>query len=401
MSGILVFGIALLGAVVISERARNTVLSTAVLFLVVGFAAGRAGVGLVTPDGEAMSQLAELALFAVLFTDALHLDPGDLRQGWRLPGRALLVGLPLTILVMAFLAWSLTGLGLLAGLLLAAVLAPTDPVLAAAIINRKQVPERLRHLLNVESGLNDGLVLPVVIVLIDLAADTPTQPLSLAVEAFGGLALGASIGVAGSALLGARWIRPTPVYAPLATVAIAVVVFASAHLTGANGFLAAFSAGLTVTALCDRGGRESNTEPDDQLAELLKLAALLAFGALLSPSFIAGFSLGDYAFVAAVILVARPLALAIPMVRSGLTRREWLLAAWFGPKGFASVVYALLVLDAGLASSDHIFHLAGAAVVISIVAHSSTDTVAARWLADRTDAVDHGGAAASSPRSPG
>jgi NhaP-type Na+/H+ or K+/H+ antiporter len=113
-------------------------------------------------------------------------------------------------------------------------------------------------------------------------------------------------------------------------------------------------------------------------AELLKLAALLLFGALLSPSFIADFAVGDYVFVVAAIVLARPAALLVALAGSRLTRREWMAAAWFGPRGFASVVYALLVLHAGLASGEEIFHLAGVAVALSIVAHSSTDVLVAR-----------------------
>jgi NhaP-type Na+/H+ or K+/H+ antiporter len=115
--------------------------------------------------------------------------------------RALLIGMPLTLALTAGLGWAFTGLGLLAALLLAAVLAPTDPVFAAAIVGRDDIPFRLRHLLNVESGLNDGLALPIVIVLIDIASDEWLHPADLALEAFGGLALGAVLGVVGALLI--------------------------------------------------------------------------------------------------------------------------------------------------------------------------------------------------------
>lgn len=377
MSTVLVFGLALLAAVLFSELARRSVLSTAVLFLAVGVLAGDGGLGVIAPGNEALSQLAELALFAVLFTDAMRLSLGELRSAWRLPGRTLLLGMPLMLAITALVALGLTGMGLVSALLLGAVLAPTDPVFAAAVIGRQDIPFRLRHLLNVESGLNDGLALPFVIVLIDVASDTPVKPASLAAEAFGGLALGAVLGAVGSWLLTARWAEATKAYEPLGTVAVAVTVFGVAELTGANAFLAAFAAGVAVATRRDPEAH-GVTDFDELVAELLKLAALLVFGAVLSPAFIADFSVGDYLFVVATLLLVRPVALAIALLGSGLTRGEWLAAAWFGPKGFASVVYALLVLDAGLPSGDEIFHLAGAVVTLSIVAHSSTDVVVAR-----------------------
>lgn len=383
MSTALVFGLALLAAVLASELADRSVLSTAVLFLAAGAIAGRLGFDVIAPSSESLTLVAELALVGVLFTDAMRVSPQDLRAAWRLPFRALLVGLPLTFAVTGLLAWGLTGLRLVDAALLAAVLAPTDPVFAAAIVGREDIPFRLRHLLNVESGLNDGLALPVVIVLIDVIAKTPVHPGALTLEALGGVALGGAIGVGGALLIKAPRVRATAVYQPLGTVAIAVVVFATAELTGANAFLAAFAAGIAVGAL--RGpGALGVTDLDESLAELLKLAALLMFGAVFSRSFLADFSPGDYVFVVAALLVARPAALAVAFLGSRLPRQQWIAAAWFGPKGFASVVYALLVLDAGLQSSNEIFHLAGAVVALSIIAHSSTDLLVARSLQRRS-----------------
>ncbi len=262
---------------------------------------------------------------------------------------------------------------------MAIVLSPTDAALGQAVVSDRRVPIRIRQALNVESGLNDGLALPVVIVLIDVASDAPLHPGTLAAEALGGIALGAAIGVAGALLIKAPWTRASEAYEPLGTVAIAVTVFAAAQLTSANAFLAAFAAGVAVGSLRDPE-EHGTADLDETLTELLKLAALLLFGALLSLSFIGGFSVGDYLFVVAALLIPRPAALMIALVGSGMTRQERLAAAWFGPKGFASVVYALLVLHAGLGTSDEIFHLAGAVVALSIVAHSSTDHVIALWF---------------------
>ncbi|WP_344192526.1 cation:proton antiporter, partial [Acrocarpospora corrugata] len=156
------FAVVLLLAVLLSSLANRTILSTAALFLVAGFVLGDGALGLVslTPADEIVAVLAELALFAVLFSDGMRVGWRDLREAWRLPGRALGWGLPLTLLVTAAGAHYLVGLGWAQALLVGAILAPTDPVFAAALVGNDKVPPRLRQLLNVESGVNDGLALP-------------------------------------------------------------------------------------------------------------------------------------------------------------------------------------------------------------------------------------------------
>jgi NhaP-type Na+/H+ or K+/H+ antiporter len=165
---IALYGAALLAAVLVSGVAARTVLSTALLFLLAGAIVGDGGLGLVSldPQDPIETQLADLALFSVLFTDGMRAGMRELRQGGRLAGRALGVGMPLTFLGIALLTELLTPLNWTASFLVGAILSPTDPVFAAAIVGRTDVPVRLRRLLNLESGLNDGLALPVVLVLL-------------------------------------------------------------------------------------------------------------------------------------------------------------------------------------------------------------------------------------------
>jgi len=175
---LLSFAVLLLIGVLISERAHRTVLSTAVLFLVGGFLLGPGALNIVSVSAgdPIVGGLAELALFSVLFTDGMRVGFRDLRSAWRLPGRALLLGLPLTLGLTAVFAHYIVGLPWLESFLLGAILAPTDPVFAAAIVGREEVPGRLRHLLNVESGVNDGLALPIVLILLAAALSLPASP---------------------------------------------------------------------------------------------------------------------------------------------------------------------------------------------------------------------------------
>jgi NhaP-type Na+/H+ or K+/H+ antiporter len=380
MTLLLVYAVILLLAVLVSALAHRTVLSTAVLFLVAGFVIGDGVTGVVSlgPDDEIVSSLAELALFAVLFTDGMRVGWRDLTSAWRLPGRALGLGLPLTLLVTALLAHSVAGLDWPEALLVGAVLAPTDPVFAAALVGNEKVPQRLRHLLNVESGINDGLALPFVIVLLEYVQNS--EDLHLA-ELGSEIAIGVAIGVA------VPWIAirlertalfaAAVKYQAINAVAIALLVFALSTATQGNLFLAAFAAGITVATI-GQAEKEAFHEFGELVAELLKLAALLVFGALISPEFLADIPWTGWVFAVLALVIARPVALSVSFWGSGLGMREQAAAMWFGPKGFASVVYGLLVLNSGIPAADEIFHLVALTIALSIVAHSSTDVIVAR-----------------------
>lgn len=394
MDLLLVFALVLLAGVLISGVAHRTVLSTAVLFLTAGFLLGDGVTGVLhlKPGQPIVNTLAELALFSVLFTDGQHLGARDLRSAWKLPGRALLLGMPLTFGISALFGVLLAGLTWPESLLVAAVLAPTDPVFAAAIVGRDEVPARLRHILNVESGLNDGLALPVVLLLISLVGGQGVDLLTLAGELGLGIVIGIAIPLAAWLLLKSRFFTTTPMYEALTPVAIGLIVLAVADLTGANLFLAAFAAGITVATVAPEL-RESFQQFGELVTELLKLLAILVFGALISPSFLSDVSLGGWVFAVLLLTVARPAAILAALAGSGVTRAEKLTAGWFGPKGFASVLYGLLVLGAGSENSDKMFHLIVVAIVLSIVAHSSTDVPIARYFSRLPDASAEPGSA--------
>ncbi|PYI65019.1 peptidase [Arthrobacter livingstonensis] len=374
------FAVLLLLGVLISERASRTVLSTAVLFLLGGFVLGRGVLDVIPmePGDPAVGILAQLALFSVLFTDGMKVGLSDLRRAWRLPGRALLFGLPLTLLITALLAHYLLGLPWLQSFLMAAVLAPTDPVFAAAVVGRTEVPGRLRHLLNVESGLNDGLALPIVLVLLAVTGGTNSAIGVLAEEIGLGIVVGIAIPLIVIGLERLPFLKATKGLQPLLTVSIGLLVLAICQVTGANLFLAAFAAGITV-ATAAPGFRKEFEQFGELVSELLKLAAILVFGALITPTFLFNeITWSGWVFAALAIVAARPLALFISFLGTRLPAKEQLAAMWFGPKGFASVVYGLLVLQSGISYTNELFHLIALVIVLSILAHSSTDVLVAK-----------------------
>lgn len=288
--------------------------------------------------------------------------------------------MPLTFAITAALAHWVAGLPWVDSLLIGAVLAPTDPVFAAAIVGREEVPPRLRSLLNVESGLNDGLALPVVLVLLAALGGSNISGASLGTELLLGVVLGVAVPAASVLLIRSRHTSATPLYASLGGLSIGLMVLGVANFTHANLFLAAFTAGITVRSMAPEV-ETSFAEFGELVTELLKLSAILVFGALISPSFLAEIPFSGYVFALLALVLARPLAIVVSLVGSGLPSPERAVAAWFGPKGFASVVYGLIVLESGIDRADQSFHLVALVIFASILAHSSTDVPIAHWFA--------------------
>ncbi len=381
MTLVLLFGGCLLISVLVSGVAARTVLSTTLVFLLAGAVVGMGGLGLVdlNADSPIVGDLADLALFTVLFVDgtALRLLSGE--GSWRQPARALGIGMPLAFGGVTLLAHLVAGFDWITAMLVGAVLAPTDPVFASAIVGRKDVPARLRRLLSVESGLNDGLALPVVVLLLSAAGGAEQEGgLGLvALELVGGLAVGIVLPLLIHALLRIPGLGAEPRLQPLGPLAVGILLYAIAHLTGANPYLAAFAGGVMLARLNPRA-QEAFAELGEQLAELAKFAALLVFGALLTPHLFASIGVGGWVVAALSLVLVRPASLLVSLIGAHLSRRELFAAAWFGPKGFASVVYGLLVLHSGIPQARDAYELIAVCIGLSIVAHSSTDVPVAR-----------------------
>ncbi|RDI41768.1 cation:proton antiporter [Nocardia mexicana] len=388
MALVFAFGVVLLVSVSLSGLAARTVLSTALLFLVAGAVIGDGGLGLVSigPDDDLVVMLADIALFTVLFTDGQRANLPALRDGWRLSGRALGLAMPLTMVLIAVPAHWLAGLDWPTAFLLGAILSPTDPVFASAIVGRTDVPLRLRRLLNVESGLNDGLALPFVLIFLATAAHRDSGIEHIAWE----LVLGLVLGIAITAAVALAWRLPILTAEPrlqaLGPLAIAVTLYGACHLTHANPYLAAFAAGSTLATL-DHVSAERFEPFGDLLSEATKFAALLVFGALITPDRLSHLGVGGWVLAVLAILLVRPAAMLVSLLRTPLTKPERAAAAWFGPKGFASVVYGLLALQSGIPASEVVFDLVAVTIALSIVLHSSTDVPIARKL--RVEPMDN------------
>ncbi len=328
-------------------------ISAPMVFVTVGILCGPSVLGLLefNVEGKAGLLIAEVALVIVLFSDAARSKVGDVRQEGSLPTRLLGIGMPLTIAAgTALAAVLLAGLNFWEGAVLAAVLAPTDAALGHAVVSSKVVPERIRQAINVEAGLNDGLSIPFLFLFLGLAVEQvetgATGWLTFAVEQIGiGTALGLAIGVAGGWLV-QRAIHSgamTHTFKRLSMVGIAVAAWAFAGELGGNGFIAAFVAGLAVARFRQDFGSPI-TDFAEREGQLLSLIVFFVFGTV-AIGLLGSLTAGAAVFVLGSLSVLRMAPVAIALAGSGLRRSTIAFIGWFGPRGLASIILALVVVD--------------------------------------------------------
>ena len=382
----------------VSKRLTASPLTPPLVFVGLGVLFGPWGLDWLHLGVEhgAMHLLAELTLILVLFGDAARIDLSALRRELGLPVRLLAIGMPLTILLGALVGkWLFPQLGWLEAAVLGAVLAPTDAALGQAVVSNPAVPTRVRQALNVESGLNDGIVLPVVLVLAALAsmsAETTRSASDWARFAAMQVTLGPLVGIAvawvGNKLL--RWSTAKgwmePPFERLTGLALALLAFACAEQVGGNGFIAAFVAGMML-GQWTRGRCEWLYDFLEAEGQLLMLLVFLAFGASFVAPALETASWRDLAYAVLSLTVIRMVPVAIAMIGTGLRFPTVLFLGWFGPRGLASILFGILVLDeADLPHEALIFQLVMLTVLFSVIAHGvSAAPLARRYAAMATD----------------
>ncbi len=367
---------------------HGTVLSTTVLSLAAGIVLAWTGAISVRPDARLLFLAVELALVLTLFADGLAVEAELLREHWQPPVRALVFAMPLTLCLIAFagrilfheLSWS-------EAFLLGAVLSPTDPVITSSVVASTRVPASVRHTLNLESGLNDGLALPFVLFFLVLASPGG-NPGRQALHVLGEVGAGALIGIA--LALAAGWLlKRLPAagirhqYEGLYALGIAFAAFGAAEATYGNGLIAAFVAGIAL-ALARHDIPATFVLFNESLSAAFQVITFVLFGALIFATGWHGSSWRVAIFIAFLLLVARPAAIGVAFRKVRLGRPEKLFIGWFGPKGVASMLFALLVAASTEHNRNLIFDIAAYAIVASIAAHGLTDTIGPRWIEGRT-----------------
>jgi NhaP-type Na+/H+ or K+/H+ antiporter len=381
---VLLFGGLLAVVAALSGLIRGTALSASVLSVALGIGLAAAGVVSVDATDQSIVELIELALILTLFADGMFVERELLLRHWSPVARALTIAMPITLALLALAAKALfPSLGWAEAFLLGAVLAPTDPVVTSAVVTSRLVPSSVRHTLNLESGLNDGLALPFVLFFLVLASpggNAGGEAAKLVGEALVGGAIGLALGA-----LGGRLHRHLPGggvtarYEGIYSVGFALVAFGLSDVTIGNGLIAAFVCGIAMGAT-EREVPPGFVEFTENAGAILQVLTFFVFGALIVAT---GFdhSIPPLAlFVVFALLVARPLAVQLSFLRTGIPRAEKAFMAWFGPKGVASMLFALFVLKSNLGEGELIFDIAAITILCSIVVHGLTDTLGARWI---------------------
>jgi len=368
---------------IICGKLDRTPINGALVFVAFGLLVGPLGLDLLKLEvnSEGLSTLAELTLALVLFTDASNANLGVLKTSFRIPQRLLLIGLPLTI-VLGFGAGLLTlgGLTLLEVAILATMLAPTDAALGKAVVTDESVPDNFREGLNVESGLNDGICVPILFVFLALASGSSAEgggsslALKLVAEEIG---IGAGVGI-GVTLLGSWLIRAcarrgwvTETWAQIPVIAMSLVCFAAAQWLGGSGFIAAFVGGLLFGGLV-KHHKEKLLLAAEGTGDLMALITWVVFGAVVVATSIGKFSWGIVLYSVLSLTVVRMLPVFLSLAGMGIRTNEKLFIGWFGPRGLASIVFAVIVLNENLPGGHTMAMAVVCTIVLSILTHGLT-----------------------------
>ncbi len=367
-------------------------------FVAFGFCLGPHGLGILDlgVGHGGIHFLAELTLVVVLFTDASRIDLKLLRRDHDIPVRLLTLGLPLTVVLGAGLATLLLPqFNFWECALLAAVLAPTDAALGQAVVSSPKLPVRIRQSLNVESGLNDGIALPGVLILLSVACalgnpgDVGYWVQFTAKQVILGPLVGIAVGYLGGKLLesGNRrgWINVS--FLNLSALALALIAFAGAELVHGNGFIAAFTAGLAFGNF-SRAVCEVHTFAEAE-GQLLSLLIFLIFGAVMVPEALelATFPILLYSLLS--LTVIRMLPVTLSLLGSRLRPGTVLFLGWFGPRGIASILFGLLIVqNSSLPNHEGLVPIVTLTVLLSIFGHGITANPLADLYARQTETMD-------------
>ena len=391
----------ILGYSLVAGRVERTWVSGPIVFTLFGLLIGPVGLDLLSfkADGETIRTLAELTLALVLFTDAASADMAVLRRTETLPARLLLVGLPVTILLgFGVGVLLIEQLSLFEVALLATMLAPTDAALGKAVVTNEAVPDAIRQGLNVESSLNDGICVPILYVFLDLAmgrtgeGGTWQLAIVLVVKEIGiGLAVGLVLTtLAGLLLKFARrhqWLTPTWIQVPV--VALAFGCFAVAQFLGGSGFIAAFTGGLLFDVLTKQD-RDEFLRAAEGTGDTLALITWVIFGSAVVGKAVGYFSWFDLLYAVLSLTLIRILPVFLVLSGTGMSTEDKLFVGWFGPRGLASIVFGVIVLNANLPNSGPIAVTVVCTIMLSILAHGITANPWARAYGERRRLANEG-----------
>jgi NhaP-type Na+/H+ or K+/H+ antiporter len=372
-------GVVIVIAALLSGLIERSGFPQVAVLLGLGAILGPFGLGFIHPTLESpiLRAVSTLSLALVLFTDALSIDLAQIRRHSRLASLVLGPGTVLSALLMTLAAHWLLHLSWPAAAILGAALASTDPVLLRGLLRRPDLPADARQALRLESGLNDVVLLPIVLVAMVFLGNREMEGAAewskMAIELFLlGPFAGVIVGLLGVATLDLvrRRLGVRRDYESLYSLGLAFAAYAAAESFHASGFLAAFAAGMTISIfdveLCD-----CFQEYGETTAELALLFTFVLLGGSLIWSGLA-IADGPLLLFAVIALLVRPLALLVSLWPTRLDRRNLLLIAWFGPRGLSSLLLVLLAVFAGTPGSAQLFSICSLVVLLSVVLHGGS-----------------------------
>jgi len=373
---------------IFAGRFESRLLNGPLMFMLAGLILGPAFLGILQPriDKDGLRILAELTLAIVLFSDAANANLKTLKAYEGLPLRLLLLGLPLTMLSGWLVGiWLFPQVPSLELAILATLLAPTDAALGKAVVSNPKVPASVREGLNVESGLNDGICVPVLLMFLALLIEEQTRsPLSMAGLLFiEELGIGAVTGVVLTLIAWRlqhysgqhQW--QTPVWSQLMLPGLAVLCFATAQAIGGSGFIAAFVGGLFASYLFTQQ-KHHLLKASEEFASLLSVVTWVVFGALVVPRAWSSLTVEVWLYALLSLTVIRVLPVLISLAGSRFDLETRLFIGWFGPRGLASIVFAVMILEYPLEASHTLVAVAVCTVFLSVLLHGLT---ANPWVA--------------------
>ncbi len=378
---------------VVSRRLSTTMVTGPMLFVTVGLIIGSSGAGLldVEIDHEGITLLFEATLAVVLFSDATAINSSNWRKEAAIPGRLLSWGLPLTILFgLAAAVVMFTELDLWAAGLIAVILAPTDAALGQAVISNPRVPQAIRQGLNVESGLNDGIALPIILVLLAAAEESASGGSFGTLLSFIGqeLLIAAVVGIAigwigGTALVHAAkrgWVAS--LWVQIGAAALGVAAYGLAVFLDGSGFIAVWLTGLLLGRIT-RKELEEVSGFSETLGSALTMISFLVFGTVILGTVLADLTWQIAVYAVLSLTVIRMIPVALGMIGSNLNRVSVLYLGWFGPRGLASIIFAGLVVEGSeIPHASLIVTVAMVTVGVSVYAHGATSWVGSESYAD-------------------
>jgi NhaP-type Na+/H+ or K+/H+ antiporter len=389
-TGAAVLGGLLVVGSLLSGLARRSMLSLAALFVLAGFVLGSGATGVLHFKASSgfVTDLATVALIVILFRDGLEVEGELLQSHWQLPLRKLAIGMPITAIIVALLARALVGLSWTESFLLGALLSPTDPVLSSGVVTDPRVPRVIRHSLNLESGLNDGLALPAVLAFaaaLELHRGHFVWWHFVLQDVGLGFAFGLVCGLVGSLLMPST-AGDHSIPAHQKALYGFGVAFATYGLTvlppHGNGFIAVFVAAIVI-GVRRPDLRSYFATRAEEVVEIVKLAIFVVFGSLLTVHGLLGDGWAAVAVVLATFVLARPAAIWVALAGTRIAPASKAFMAWFGPKGVATMAFSLLVLSRQIEAGPRVFNIAALAVFASILVHGASDTPGTNWIARR------------------